>query len=109
MLHVTGITKFFVVTVLLAAGGLRGAEPAAQHAPPINFHPGASYGPAERKYQGIPTIEHAPSGRLWAAWYAGPVQEDRYNYVVAATSADDGRTWSDLKFVIDPDGFGPIR
>ena len=109
MLHVSGITTFLVATGLLAAGGLRGAEPAAQPAPPINFHPGASYGPAERKYQGIPTIERAPSGRLWAAWYAGPVQEDRYNYVVAATSADDGRTWSDLKFVIDPDGFGPIR
>ncbi len=109
MLHVARIIRFLVITVLLAAGGLRGAEPSAQHAPPINFQPGADYGAAERKYQGIPTIERAPSGRLWAAWYAGPVQEDRYNYVVAATSADDGRTWSDLKFVIDPDGFGPIR
>ena len=29
--------------------------------------------------------------------------------MVAATSGDDGKTWSDLKFVIDPDGDGPMR
>ena len=81
-----GITKLFVVAALFAVGGLRGAEPPAQDAPPINFRPGNAYGPAERKYQGVPTLERAPNGRLWAAWYAGPVQEDRYNYVVAATS-----------------------
>jgi predicted neuraminidase len=105
-MRVTGIA---LVTALFAASPLRGSEPPAQRVPTIDFHPGAAYGPAERKYQGIPTIERAPNGRLWAAWYAGPVQEDRYNYVVAATSADDGRTWSDLEFVIDPDGFGPVR
>ena len=75
----------------------------------VNFHPGPEYGPDERKYQGIPTIERAPSGRLWAACYAGKVHEDRYNYVIGFTSGDDGETWSDLKFVIDPDGDGPLR
>jgi predicted neuraminidase len=73
------------------------------------FAPGPEYGPLERKYQGIPTIERAPNGRLWAAWYAGPVHEDRYNYVVLVTSGDDGETWTDLKMVIDPDGAGPVR
>ncbi len=75
----------------------------------VNFHPGPEYGPDERKFQGIPSIERAPGGRLWAVWYAGKVHEDRYNYVVGVTSGDDGRTWSDLKFVIDPDGDGPLR
>lgn len=89
---------------VLRAGGSTPSTP-----PPLNFNPGPEYGPAARKYQGIPTIERAPNGRLWAAWYAGPVQEDRYNYVVLATSPDDGRTWSDLRLVIDPDGFGPVR
>jgi predicted neuraminidase len=93
----------------LAELPLRGAEISASAPPSLNSHPGPEYGPAERKYQGIPTIERAPNGRLWAAWYAGPVQEDRYNYVVMVTSSDDGRTWSDLKLVIDPDGFGPVR
>ncbi|MBN2451010.1 MAG: exo-alpha-sialidase [Lentisphaeria bacterium] len=77
--------------------------------PKATFEPGPEYGPEARKYQGIPGIERAPGGRLWAVWYAGKVHEDRYNYVCCATSADDGRTWSDLKFVIDPDGDGPLR
>jgi len=77
--------------------------------PPIIFNPGKEYGSDKRNYQGIPTIERAPKGRLWASWYAGKVWEDKYNYVVAATSGDDGKTWSDLKFVIDPDGDGPKR
>lgn len=77
--------------------------------PPAVFGPGPEYGPGKRNYQGIPTIERAPNGRLWAAWYAGKVWEDQYNYVVTATSGDDGKTWSDLKFVLDPDGDGPVR
>ena len=80
-----------------------------QAPPPVIFSPGAEYGPDERKYQGITSIERAPNGRLWAFWYAGPVREDRYNYLCAATSSDDGATWSDLKFVVDPDGDGPLR
>ncbi len=75
----------------------------------VNFSPGPEYGPDARKYQGIPGIERAPGGRLWAVWYAGKEHEDRYNYVVGVTSNDDGKTWSDLKFVIDPDGDGPLR
>lgn len=76
---------------------------------PVNFNPGSEYNSKARKYQGIPTIECTKSGRLWAAWYAGRVWEDQYNYVVAATSKDSGKTWSDIKFVIDPDGEGPMR
>lgn len=77
--------------------------------PPVDFHPGEKYGSEARKYQGIPTIERAPNGRLWAVWYAGAVWEDQYNFIVAATSGDNGRTWSDICFVIDPDGDGPRR
>lgn len=75
----------------------------------VNFAPGKEYDAEARKFQGIPTIARAPGGRLWAVWYAGPVSEDRYNYLVAATSADGGRTWSEVKFVVDPDGDGPKR
>ena len=77
--------------------------------PPVNFAPDEASNSDARKYQGIPTIERAPGGRLWAAWYAGPIHEDQFNYVMAATSGDDGATWSDLKFVINPDGDGPRR
>lgn len=75
----------------------------------VNFAPGKEYDAEARKFQGIPTIERAPGGRLWAVWYAGPVTEDRYNYLVAATSADGGKSWSEVKFVVDPDGDGPKR
>ncbi len=78
--------------------------------PPVDFKPDIGrYGAAARNYQGIPTIERSPSGRLWAAWYAGKEHEDHFNYVVVATKAPDSRRWSDIKLVIDPDGDGPMR
>ena len=104
-----GRSASFALSVLLLVAASRGEEPLERKPATINLQPGAAYGPAERKYQGIPTLERAANGRLWAAWYAGPVHEDRYNYVVVATSGDDGRTWSDLRMTIDPDGAGPVR
>jgi hypothetical protein len=75
----------------------------------LNTTPGPETADANRPFQGIPSIERAANGRLWAAWYGGGTGEDRYNYVMAATSVDDGDTWSGLKLVIDPDGPGPER
>ena len=83
-------------------------EPAAV-APAVNFEPGPEYADAARMFQGIPTLDGAPNGRLWAAWYGGGVTEDRHNYVMLVTSGDEGRTWSGLKLVIDPDRDGPVR
>lgn len=61
-----------------------------------------------RAWQGIPGIEVAPNGRLWATWYSGGEGEPRpENFVMAATSGDDGETWSDIKVVVDPPG--PVR
>jgi len=73
----------------------------------VNTHPGPEYGNDRRMFQGIPGIERAPNGRLWAVWYGGGVGEGDENYVMLVTSADDGRTWSDLKLVIDPPD--PVR
>ena len=75
--------------------------------PPINTAPDASYADSTRIFQGIPGIERAPNGRLWALWYAGGPNEPGEgpgNYVVLVTSADDGKTWSRPKLVIDPPG-----
>jgi len=80
-----------------------------QTPPPVTFTPGEQFGSDARKYQGIPGLERSPGGRLWAVWYAGAVHEDQYNFVVGVTSGDDGQTWSDLKYAIDPDGDGPLR
>jgi predicted neuraminidase len=77
--------------------------------PRLYLSPGPEYADEVRMFQGIPALERAPSGRLWAAWYGGGVTEDRYNYVLLVTSGDDGRTWSGPRLVIDPDGPGPLR
>ncbi len=62
-----------------------------------------------RKFQGIPSLAISSKGQLWATWYAGITPgEDQNNYVVVATSGNDGKTWTEIN-IIDPDGDGPIR
>jgi predicted neuraminidase len=57
--------------------------------------PGPEFADAKRSWQGIPGIERAPGGRLWAVWYTGgPAEGDMHNYGLLATSGDEGRTWS---------------
>ena len=45
-------------------------------------------------------IERTHGGRLWAAWVAGGNSD--LGYFVAASSDDEGRTWSKPHLVIDP-------
>ncbi len=70
--------------------------------PPIHFELGPEYADDARPFQGIPSIERAANGRLWATWYTGGPGEGPENYVTCVTSGDDGRTWSGLKLAIDP-------
>src|SRR5262245_36558023 len=70
------------------------AEDLALHAPPINTAPGREYADDMRFFQGIPGIERAANGRLWAVWYAGGKDspgEGAGNFVVLVTSGDDGK------------------
>jgi hypothetical protein len=78
--------------------------------PAVNTAPGPHYADNARRFQGIPGIERAPNGRLWALWYAGGPDEPGEgpgNYVVLVTSGDNGQRWSKPKLVIDP--AGPVR
>jgi len=94
-----------IVGFLLLSLTTRGcAEDSALAPPPVILAPGPEYGPNTRAFQGIPGLERTPGGRLWATWYGGGPGEGPANYVMLATSADDGRTWSDLTLVIDPPG-----
>jgi len=71
--------------------------------------PGQDHRLTSRKFQGIPSLAISPKGRLWATWYAGKTpNEDQNNYVVVATSGDDGKTWTE-SLIIDPDAGGPVR
>lgn len=63
----------------------------------------------QRRFQGIPSVTRSSGGRLWATWYAGGAGEGPENYVLLATSGDDGRTWSRPLLAVDPDGNGPLR
>lgn len=90
-----------LLTGPLAAG--RSEPDLALQPPPVNTSPGPSY--LERRFQGIPGIERAPGGRLWATWYAGGRWEGPENYVLLVTSGDAGKTWSQPKLVIDPPGY----
>ncbi|MCK4346658.1 MAG: exo-alpha-sialidase, partial [Bacteroidales bacterium] len=66
-----------------------------------------------RTGSGIPSLAVSRGGRIWAVWYAGItpgkiVEQCPNNYVVVATSGDQGQTWEEI-LVIDPDGPGPVR
>ena len=69
-----------------------------------DLQPGEKYAAPNRSWQGVPGIERAPDGRLWATWYSGGKGEGSENYVLVVTSEDDGCTWSDPVAVIDPPG-----
>ena len=64
----------------------------------------ARHGTASRQFQGIPGIECAPNGRLWATWYSGGVTEGPDNFVLLVTSDDGGKTWSEPVAVVVPPG-----
>ncbi len=66
--------------------------------------PGRDYEESSRKWQGVPGIEIASNGRLWAAWYTGGRTEDENNHVVVVTSMDGGVSWSEPVLAIDPPG-----
>lgn len=71
---------------------------------PVITSPGPEYGSAARRWQGVPGLERTAGGRLWATWYSGGGGEGPENYVALVTSADDGRTWSQPRLVVDPPG-----
>ncbi len=105
--HLVGILLSAVALVPLAATiATAASDPRAitTETPPwLETQPGPHYWPRVRTWQGIPSIERAPNGRLWATWYAGLVGEGKgMNYQLLVTSADDGRTWSKPVAVYDP-------
>jgi predicted neuraminidase len=100
-----------ILLLLLAASSLPcfSAEQLFKAPPQVIDHPGADHAVLSRAFQGIPSLAIAPNGRLWATWYAGKTPaEDGNNYVVVATSGDNGKTWEE-SHIIDPDGDGPVR
>jgi predicted neuraminidase len=58
-----------------------------------------------RTWRGIPGIERAANGRLWATFYTGgPKEPHPDNVIVLRTSADDGIAWSEPQVIVAPKG-----
>jgi predicted neuraminidase len=94
---------------IVAASQVTAAEPNLAATPAIaDFSPGPDYADSARMFQGIPGIERAANGRLWATWYGGGRGEDEHNYILLSTSGDNGKSWQPV-LVLDPDREGPVR
>src|ERR1700759_1974948 len=76
-------------------------EPALKPAS-VNTRPGPEYLASRRIWQGIPGIERLADGRLIATWYSGGENEGPDNYVLLASSDDDGASWSEPIAVVHP-------
>jgi len=66
----------------------------------INTNPGPEYSDEQRDYAMVIGADRTPKGRIWAAWVAGG--DSPRAYFVAASSDDEGKTWSKPRLVIDP-------
>ena len=82
-------------------------------APNVNTNPGKEFFKEARQWQGVPGIERTASGRLWATWFSGGKTEPTVeNYIILATSDDDGISWDDPVAVVAPEGddraFDPV-
>jgi hypothetical protein len=67
--------------------------------PTINTSPLPKYDYDQLDYGMTIGIARTPKGRLWASWIGG--EDGPKSFMVAATSDDDGETWSKPRLVID--------
>lgn len=56
---------------------------------------------ADRKWQGIPSIERTAKGRIFATWYSGGMTEQMGNYSLLVYSDDGGEHFSEPVAVAD--------
>ncbi len=102
------VARIWILGCCLGAAAGAAPDPDLALKPPnLVTSPGREYADANRKWQGIPGIERTEDGRLWATWYSGGTGEGPLNYVVLASSEDDGQTWSKLRLIVDP--VDPVR
>lgn len=99
------IHKLAALFALIVAASAAAQSPADYPVAQVLADPGASYADAARSWQGIPGIERTKNGRLWVTWYSGDTGEgDMGNYALAATSADEGKTWSKPMVIVGSKG-----
>ena len=106
-------TLFSFLTLLFLQLLTVGAEISAQEpeatanplaAPSILRPVPEKYADANRRWQGISSLEVSRDGGVWVCWYSGGGGECGENFVLLAYSGDGGETWSKPIFAIDPPG-----
>ncbi len=93
---------FCTLALILVPAAVPEGDPALDP-PKVIVDAGPEYADEARIWQGIPGIERAENGRLWATWYSGGPTEGIWNYVLLYTSDDDGQSWTQ-KRIVHPDG-----
>jgi predicted neuraminidase len=68
---------------------------------PVEPNPGPEHRPEVSDFTMSMGIERTPKGRLWVSWFGG--DDSRDAYILLAKSDDDGNTWSDPLFMVDPE------
>lgn len=71
--------------------------------PPLQIrYPQGEYLNANRRWQGVPTIERTPGGRIFFAFYSGRVDEGIGNFVVLFKSDDEGSSMEEPLLAVVP-------
>jgi predicted neuraminidase len=94
----------FIFTIILSHSSIAQPDDQYLEAPNVisNHKQTDKYKKENRQFSGISSIAVSKSGIIWAVWYAGPTPgEDQNNYVVLASSKDQGQNWEEV-LVIDP-------
>lgn len=76
----------------------------ALQAPTLNPHVPLRFHPEVDDYTMSCGMARTPGGRIWLAWFAGG--DDARAVIVMAASDDDGRTFSEPRFILDA-GYAP--
>ncbi|MBU6302298.1 MAG: glycoside hydrolase [Verrucomicrobia bacterium] len=75
------------------------------HVPPqLIFNPMPAYGQKYLPFAMAASMESTSKGRLWTCWAGG--QDGPNAYLLASYSDDQGKSWRDPVFVIDPQAHG---
>lgn len=75
--------------------------------PFIDTAPGPRHQPEAQDYGMTIGLDRTPGGRLWAAWVGGG--DSDLGFFLAASSDDDGETWSRPRLAIDPPDLPELR
>ena len=98
---ILGVVLAFLFGAASAAVAVdQGVLDLALEPPALITAPGPEYDAARRPGNMVLGIDRTPKGRLWAAWIGNG--DNPNGFLMLASSADGGKSWSKPRLVIDP-------